>query len=554
MLCSGTFGISNADYGAEKDSKIRAVVTRRNGTSGSIVVGVTVTEPDTVLLQCSNVADGGCHCMLYLTSSGVVSEPCRLTFIDGQEAADVTFSRWNAEFAELLPSQIVVEPFGAPLSDNYSALLHTDARQDSGFASFSVGPSEVLENASFAMVHVVRLNGTTGNVTFGFETFDITATAGEDYVPATGKGVLLDQQSSTEIWIQVIDNYFINDANTFGVRLIGQSLLTDSDHLVTHQVTIRDDESIQNAVPRMIDSISVIYTTGGEFQVGWSAAVKETAPISGYFIRVAPASANAFSTMYSTTLPQFTLSGLSARSMYNVEVAAKSDFGVGEFSEPFEVVTTDVTPPSAPVLLTATEVTNIKFTLTWEAPRDDGGSAIMEYRLSIVDLDGNLLISESVDALKKLFVVSNLYASRDYVCYLSSIGGAFPDNVNTESTTQITVSTPDGEPPGQPPAATLLGQHRGGALQFSMQRPQYTGGMALTLCSLFLRKTSSTDSAPEAFTVACDIELTDSAVPTCTITNLLASSSYEVYSVFSNRKVRFSLGFYGDCFRDTTLI
>ncbi|KAH7481830.1 Titin [Phytophthora ramorum] len=116
-ISTGVFGMSKTDYSADKDGVIRTVVHRSSGTSGSIAVGVNMTEPDT-------------------------------------ESANVTFTIWNDDSAELLPSLVAVGPFGVDLAGQHVARLHTDAWQQPGFVSFSEAPSGVLEDESFAMVNV----------------------------------------------------------------------------------------------------------------------------------------------------------------------------------------------------------------------------------------------------------------------------------------------------------------------------------------------------------------------------------------------------------------
>ncbi|KAG4059859.1 hypothetical protein PC123_g5228 [Phytophthora cactorum] len=531
----GTFGMANTNYNADKDGIITTRVLRSNGTSGAVEVGVHVTEPDTVFLRCKRATSGACDCTLYLISSEAVPQPCYLSFADGQENASVTFSLWDDQSAELLPSQVVVSPFGVDLSGQHSAILHMDARQQAGFMSFPLSPSNVYEDASFVMINVVRLNGTAGRIGFSFESFDITAVAGEDYVAVSGTGVLADQQSSTQLWIQLIDNHVVNTDKTFGLRLTGQPELSAGDHLVTHKVTIHDDESISSAVPRKLDNISIEYTTGGEFEIGWASTASDGVGTTGYLVRVSNARLGTFYSVYNTTRTFFTLSGLSARSIYIVEVALWNDFGVGEYSDALEVATTDASLASAPLSLGATDISNTAFTLTWKPPQDDGGSPVMGYYLSVEDMDGNRLRSELINTTKLLVVVDGLNASSDYDCYVSCSTEAFPDNKDETSTAQIRIKTAIGVAPGAPPAVTLVGQPRGGTLVFSMRRPGDRGGMPLAHCVLYLRKAAVTGSTTEeAFTVACSIGLSDDTDPMCASSNLLASTSYEVYAVFSN--------------------
>ncbi|ETL37425.1 hypothetical protein L916_10863 [Phytophthora nicotianae] len=365
-ISPGAFGMADTNYNADKDGIINTVVRRSNGTSGAVEVGVHVTGPDTVFLRCKRATSGGCDCTLYLISSESVPLPCYLSFVDGQENASVAFSMWDDQSAELLPSQVVVSPFGVDLSGQHSAVLHMDARQEAGFVSFPASSSVIYEDSSFVMINVLRLNGTTGRVTFSFESFDIAAVTGEDYVAVSGTIVLTDQQSSTQIWVQLIDNLVVNSDKVFGLRLTGQTELTGADQLLTHNVTIHDDESISSAVPRKTDNISIVYSTGGEFEIGWTSTASDGVNVTGYLVRVSNASLGTFYSVFNTTQTIFTLSGLSARSIYLVEVAVWNHFGVGEYSDAVEVATTDATLPSSPLSLSATDIFNTEVTLTWK--------------------------------------------------------------------------------------------------------------------------------------------------------------------------------------------
>ncbi|ETP13776.1 hypothetical protein F441_11168 [Phytophthora nicotianae CJ01A1] len=152
-------------------------------------------------------------------------------------------------------------------------------------------------------------------------------------------------------------------------------------------------------------------------------------------------------------------------------------------------------------------------------------------------MDGNLLLSESINATTLLVVVDGLNASSYYDCYVSCSTESFPDSMDDTSTAQIRIKTAIGVAPSAPPAVTLVGQPRGGTLVFLMRRPSDKGGMPLSHCALYLRKTTDTASTTnEVFTIACSMDLSafEDADPTCTSSNLLVSTSYEVYTVFSN--------------------
>ncbi|KAK1948572.1 Fibronectin type-III domain-containing protein 3a [Phytophthora citrophthora] len=532
---TGVFGMSKHDYYADKDGSISTLVLRSEGTSGSVDVRVNIIEPETVLVRCERVASGGCHCTLYLRSYGTYSDPCTLTFIDGQDSAEVSFSTWNDDSAELIPFPVVVTPFGVTLSGEYAALLHNDEYQQSGFLAFTSSPFKVLENSLYATVDVVRLNGSTGTISAGYESFDISAAAGVDYVFSSGSVTMVEQQSATQIWVQLIDNHVFNFDKSFGIRLMNQSTQVGAGVLVSQQVVILDDENILNAVPHKMESARNVYTTGGEFQIEWANPFNDIASVLGYMVRVTPINPGNISSLFNTTQLQFTLSGLTARSAYRVEIAAWNTFGMGEFSDIIEVATKDISPPGPPLMLAISDVTNTNLTLTWEPPRDDGGSTIQGYWVVIAADTGGFTLSKFVEIPNLLFVATGLSASSNYVCNVFTATEAFPDRLNSSSSAQITALTGIGEVPGKTQVVALVGQPRGGALTFFMIQPHYTGGLALTMATLYLRS-SGTDSNA-AFTSRCRAHLSGQTNSTCTVNNLVATTSYEVYATFSNEKV-----------------
>lgn len=160
----------------------------------------------------------------------------------------------------------------------------------------------------------------------------------------------------------------------------------------------------------------------------------------------------------------------------------------GAYSDPIHVVTQNSTLPSPPLSLEATDVTNTKITLKWLLPRDDGGSAIVGYRVVVENVNGDEVISDSVDVPSLSFTVDGLCASSDYVCYVFSTTSAFPDGSSATSSAQISITTSAAEVLGPPPAVTLVGRPRGGTLEIFLNQPRDTGGMPLTSGALYLRK------------------------------------------------------------------
>lgn len=102
------------------------------------------------------------------------------------------------------------------------------------------------------------------------------------------------------------------------------------------------------------------------------------APIYEYSIRYRPQGTSTWTTITTDTNRfQYDLTGLTERSTYEVQVAARNSIGLGAWSalgsvDPYQ-------PPVAPTNLSATGLVNM--TVSFTAPSDNGGLAISGYRV-----------------------------------------------------------------------------------------------------------------------------------------------------------------------------
>ncbi len=113
-----------------------------------------------------------------------------------------------------------------------------------GQIRFTHSTATVLENSGAITLTVERVNGSDGAVRITADTFDGTATVGQDY-PATSLNVdFADGAITQTIAIPIVDDALTEAPETFIVRLgtvlIGQATATDPSEVV---VTILDDES-----------------------------------------------------------------------------------------------------------------------------------------------------------------------------------------------------------------------------------------------------------------------------------------------------------------------
>lgn len=84
-----------------------------------------------------------------------------------------------------------------------------------------------------------------------------------------------------------------------------------------------------------------------------------------------------------STSTSYTVTGLTNETVYAFKVRARNAGGAGSESGKVTATPTDVTVPSAPRNLTVSGIDRTTVFLDWDAPVDDGGSAITSYRYHI---------------------------------------------------------------------------------------------------------------------------------------------------------------------------
>jgi hypothetical protein len=117
------------------------------------------------------------------------------------------------------------------------------ATPNTGLIHFQQDSYSVVENAGAVTVVVERTNGSSGEVTVGVDTFDGTATAGQDY-PATAETVTFaDGETEKTVSIPIFDNNTAEPDETFLATL---NLISGAATIIepsTTTITILDDDT-----------------------------------------------------------------------------------------------------------------------------------------------------------------------------------------------------------------------------------------------------------------------------------------------------------------------
>eukprot|EP00736_Rhodelphis_marinus_P003542 Rmarinus@m.9672 len=143
---------------------------------------------------------------------------------------------------------------------------------DPGFASFDKASYTTKETDRKVRLTVQRINGSSGQVSVGYRTEDVSAVAGQDYIAKTGTLVFENGESSKIIEIEVMEDFQYEKDETFIVELLeptGGLQLGETSKCV---VTIVGDEDFRLKV----DNITALMNLNSEkFKVSTSSYAQQ---------------------------------------------------------------------------------------------------------------------------------------------------------------------------------------------------------------------------------------------------------------------------------------
>jgi hypothetical protein len=541
----GVIEFTRPDYYAMSGGKINVTLQRKFGAAGAMQLGINVTQPENVFLRCTCIDVSGCFCGMHITGSGVQSVAGQVTFSDGQEFQTVIVSVWEDDRSVLQPLNVLLSLLGPSnyFGSQKDTILKIDLSQRPGFASFIRSKAEVFENSTHVRVNVIRLNGSSGVLPFQVETFDISATAMKDYVPYNKSLEFGDRQSQLSVWIKLINNIFYEGARIFGIRLRDLSGYTKTAHsVVTRQVIIMDDEDPSKSLPGRPGSFEVLRTTGGEIELQWKHPT-DIDQAYGYLLRVEEIGSSGFFNLYNTSDTWFVLSQLLPERSYKITLSAWNIYGTGEEAESIYARTTDPSPPTAPQLFGAFEVSSSNISFGWAPPRDSGGVPITGYLLWMESESKNITLYQSWNVSTN-FTLCGLEALHTYRFHIAASTAAFSASFESEASTLVIVMD-EATVPDPPNSPILLSNPTAGTFSIKTVSSRNTGGIKLTGYTLYMRKVIAddldlNDEEQEAtrgpFQAVCTAESiqVDDVPQSCVVYKLHAGTSYEFYSKVHN--------------------
>jgi len=128
-----------------------------------------------------------------------------------------------------------------------------------------------------------------------------------------------------------------------------------------------------------------------------------------------------------------TITGLSERAIYEVQLAAVTSIGVGEWSDSLNQEALQV--PTAPRDLALTGL--VDMLVTWDAPNNTGGSPISRYRIQTAtnpEFTNNVIITDLVASPSKIIHLGEFTTYYARIFAINSVGISAPSNTVTVTT------------------------------------------------------------------------------------------------------------------------
>lgn len=189
---------------------------------------------------------------------------------------------------------------------------------------------------------------------------------------------------------------------------------------------------VDNAPPTIPTMVKVIENTGTSLTLSWKASTDNVGVTSYDIYRNSFFVGNSNSTT-------FTSKGLASNTWYTFKIRARDAAGNVSEEAGIEIKTLDITPPTRPTKLTASEITRSSVYLSWSPSTDN--DRVVGYQIF---QGGNLLVGTSTGTK---FRVTGLTSDNTYSF---SVRARDADGNYSEKSIGLIIETSDGTPPTVP--------------------------------------------------------------------------------------------------------
>jgi titin len=213
--------------------------------------------------------------------------------------------------------------------------------------------------------------------------------------------------------------------------------------------------------------------SGSGFKVDWTAPTDNGgSAITNYTVDLSRDGVTWVSAKsVDSTATGFAVSGLLPGTLYQVRIAAVTDFGRSSYLT--GTSTTSIVSATSPSSLVVSSVSGSGFMVDWTAPTDTGGSAITNYTVEL-SRDGVTWVSvKSVDSTATGFVVSGLLPGTLYQVRIAAVTAFGKSSYLTGSVTTSIVAS-------SVPTGFKSSSVSGSGLTIDWTAPSDNGGSAIT--------------------------------------------------------------------------
>lgn len=240
---SGHITLSSPVYGANENAGFALLTLNRVGGSSGVISVTAITSDGTAVNGVNYVGSTNTYTW---NNTNAVPQTISVPLIDdGVVTPNLTF---NLRLTNgVLNSRLNANVLG--LSQFTNAVVTITNVDSAGTVQFSSSSYSVKKYGGFALIPVVRIGGSAQTVTVNYNTYDITATNGVDYVATNGQFTFPPGIVSTNFLVQILNT----NLNT-GLLKLGLSLTNANPTLALG--------SISNAVLNIIDTSTVNETPG----------------------------------------------------------------------------------------------------------------------------------------------------------------------------------------------------------------------------------------------------------------------------------------------------
>ena len=220
---------------------------------------------------------------------------------------------------------------------------------------------------------------------------------------------------------------------------------------IVHYATI--DVLADPVTPSAPQNLTAASISSSQVNLSWDAPAFTGGSISGYKIERLSDNGTTWSTIVSSTgsvSTAYSDTALEHSTTYTYRVSAVNPAGTSSPSNIASATTLNA-PPSPPTNLSATAVSSSQINLSWNVPKDNGGTAISGYKIERLSNDGSAWTAIVADTGTPgtTYSDSGLSANATYsyrVSAINSVGASNPSDSASATTPLLTVAGTNVEP------------------------------------------------------------------------------------------------------------